>query len=85
MKNLLMFSKEVYDWILIKRRPLIFKTIIGIQAWWRAGETNPGTTNALTGEPISNFSDFSMRRIRTMFYANIENKYLLFAHIGATM
>ncbi|MBD0399896.1 hypothetical protein [Flammeovirga sp. EKP202] len=67
-----------------KEKTSYFKTIIGIQAWWRAGETNPGTTNALTGEPISNFSDFSMRRIRTMFYANIENKYLLFAHIGAT-
>ncbi|NLR94796.1 hypothetical protein [Flammeovirga agarivorans] len=60
------------------------KTIIGIQSWWRMGETNPGTINKLSEEPISNFSDFSMRRIRTMFYANIENKYLLFAHFGAT-
>lgn len=67
-----------------KEKTSYFKTIIGIQTWWRMGETNPGTTNKLSEEPISNFSDFAMRRIRTMFYANIENKYLLFAHFGAT-
>lgn len=67
-----------------KEKTSYFKTIIGIQTWWRMGETNPGTINKLSEEPITNFSDFAMRRIRTMFYANIENKYLLFAHFGAT-
>ncbi|MBB6463206.1 hypothetical protein [Flammeovirga kamogawensis] len=67
-----------------KEKTSYFKTIIGIQTWWRAGETNPGTIDKLSQEPINNFSDFAMRRIRTMFYANIEGKYLLFAHFGAT-
>ncbi|OHX67600.1 hypothetical protein [Flammeovirga pacifica] len=61
-----------------------FKFILGMQSWWRYGETNPGSINKITEEPMDHFSDFAMRRIRTMFYLNVENKYLLFAQIGAT-
>ncbi|ANQ50829.1 hypothetical protein KMW28_19380 [Flammeovirga yaeyamensis] len=67
-----------------KDKTSYFKFILGLQSWWRYGETNPGTINNVSKEPIDHYSDFAMRRIRTMFYLNVENKYLLFAQIGAT-
>lgn len=60
------------------------KTFVGVQLWYRNAEMNPGTKSSITGEDMSNHQDLSTRRIRLMNLTNIEDKFYMFADIGAS-
>jgi len=60
------------------------KVIIGLQFWYRNSQLNPGSKNKQTGEAISSYQDFATRRARVISYTNIEDRFYLWVHYGAT-
>ncbi len=60
------------------------KVIVGMQFWYRNAQLNPGTNNKQTGESISSYQDFATRRARIISYTNIEDRFYLWVHYGAT-
>lgn len=57
---------------------------VGLQFWYRNGEMNPGTVLRNTGEEISHYSDFALRRMRFSTLINYEDKYYLYTQFGLT-
>jgi len=57
---------------------------IGLQFWYRNLEMNPGTINKASELPISNYSDFALRRMRLSTLVNYEGRHYLYTQFGLT-
>ncbi len=60
------------------------KFIFSTQFWARLIQTNPGSIDANTREPLNLYTDFAVRRARWILLANLENRLFLFSQIGIT-